>query len=152
MIVNRKVGVAALTLVFMVALVYATPVQAAKIIRWDYCVTMPVFPAPPPPTPTLIGWIKGDGMEGDMYWVNTGRFFAGETVHLYGYWWIEWEDDSMIEGTHTGVWVLSNNRLNARGVVTDASPKWSDLIGRNIHTVETFDFLTMSIGGIFQIV
>lgn len=151
MIVSRRVGVAVLTLVFVVALVYATPVQANKIVRWEYSVTMTAFPAPPPPQPTLAGWVKGDGMDGDMYWVNTGRFFAGETIHLYGYWWIEWEDGSVIKGTHTAVWALSNNLLNARGVVTAATPGYAHLIGRNIHTVEIFSMQTFSIGGIFQI-
>ncbi len=151
MIVSRRLGVAVLTLVFMVALVYATPVQAKVPLRWEYNVTMPVFPAPPPPQPTLVGWAKGDGMEGDMYWVNTGRFYAGETVHLYGYWWIEWEDGSVVEGTHSGVWVFATNRVIANGVVTAADPGYEYLIGRHIHTNEIFSFETMSIGGIFQI-
>ena len=104
-----------------------------------------------PPDPTLAGWVEGEGLVGNMYWVNTGRFYAGTTIHMYGYWDIEWEDGTFIHGEHTGVWSLSNNRVNVRGVVTDASPIWSELIGRNVHTVEFFDMSTMSIGGIFQI-
>ncbi len=145
---KRKATVAILTLVFMVALVYAVPVDAKEPIRWEYLEFMTGLA---PPEPTLDGEIWGDGMHGRMYWVNTGRFFAGKTIHMSGYWVIEWDDDTTIRGSHTGVWSLSKNRVTVNGIVTDASPLWAFLIGRNVHSSETFDMQTMSIGGIFQI-
>lgn len=157
MMFSRKVSVAVLALVFMVALVYATPVQAKDIIRWEYYDKMNV-PIPEPPGHTLDGeiWgedVNGNPVHGDFYWVNTGRFYAGETVHMYGYWGIDWGQDGStdISGMHTGVWVLSNNRVNVRGTVTAASPGWTHLIGRNVHTVVTMDMTTLTISGIFQI-
>lgn len=134
--------------VFIISLICVSPAQAVGVDRWEYSCAMTGLA---PPDPTLDGWIKGAGLEGRFYWVNTGRFYAGTTIHMYGHWGIEWNDGSWILGEHTGVWSLSNNRVNVRGVVTDASPIWSEMIGRNVHTVEFFDLQTMSIGGIFQI-
>lgn len=148
MSINRRVAVAGFLAVVMLALISAAPVQAITPYRWEYSCAMTGLA---PPNPTLDGWVKGEGLEGRMYWVNTGRFFAGETIHMYGYWAIIWSDGTEIHGEHTGVWSLSNNRVNVRGVVTYTVGGWSDLVGRHIHTVETFDLQTMSIGGIFQI-
>jgi hypothetical protein len=129
MIVGRKTSVALLALVFVVALLYATPVEAKKPLRWDYVNTRS-----PDPNVTWEGPISGESTEGTLYWFNQWYRPSDEgDMHFGGIWWIDWGSDGSTDilGTHKGVVPASTTQFNILGRVTVASP---DLIGRRMHT------------------
>ncbi|MFX1416532.1 MAG: hypothetical protein ACFFC0_06945 [Promethearchaeota archaeon] len=129
MILRRKVSVALLALVFMVALVYVTPVEAKKPLRWNY-VNIPN----PAPDITWSGPISGDTMEGTLYWFNQWYYFSDEgDQHFGGIWWIDCGSDGSVDilGTHKGVGPAGTLQFNINGRVTAACP---DLTGRKMHT------------------
>jgi len=126
---RRKASVALLALVFIVALVYATPVEAKKPLRWNYVNTWVGSPE--------IAWmgpIYGNGIEGTLYWFNEWFWISDEgDQHAGGIWWIDWGNDGStdLSGTHKVVATMTW-QCNINGRVTAGSP---DLIGRKIHTL-----------------
>ena len=94
-------------------------------------------PAAGPDDPIWIGTVTGD-INGLIYFTNvgTGKWGnqePGVTLHFAEVWLITDESGNMLlTGTDEGV-VSPNSDYRMNGVVTDAAPLWSHLIGRNIH-------------------
>jgi hypothetical protein len=149
MIMGRKTTVALLAFVFMVALVYATPVEAKKPLRW---LTACSINLPPwtPDNPTWIGDVYAeDGAHGEFYWFNTGaEVYKNENMQkFWGIWWAVWDDGSCVEGIHEGSFTYAIGQYTINGRVTLATGQFSDLVGRKIHTVGRVDMT----GGIYGI-
>lgn len=91
-----------------------------------------------PVNPIWRGTITGD-ISGNMYFNNTGTGKQGDqdpgkTIHFAEIWFITDEDENMLLiGTDHGVVSLDGSEYRMNGVVTDAAPQWSHLIGRNVH-------------------
>ncbi|MFW9800335.1 MAG: hypothetical protein ACFFD9_07860 [Candidatus Thorarchaeota archaeon] len=147
MIFSRKVNVAILAVVFMVALVYAAPVEAKKTIRWDYvCIRVGS------PTVAWMGPIYGEDMEGTLYWFNEWWWWSDEgDQHAGGVWWIDWENDGSIDifGTHKIV-ADPTWHCNTNGRITAGPP---DLMGRKMHTSSQIEIIdgVPTISGVLQI-
>lgn len=156
----NKIGVAVISMIFLVALVSAAPVSAKKdfsVYRWwtEYHWTG---------TPEWTGdvWTGGpngkyDGEHGAMYWDNDNaltQFLGpeGDKVQKFsGKWWIVWDDGSYIEGTHNGSYSYATVTPIINGRITVATGDWSYLLGRNVKTFSDIDWATYTIQGYFQI-
>jgi hypothetical protein len=80
---------------------------------------------------TWIGTVWGD-INGELYITLVDASFSGKTEHFYETWIIV-TDDGVIEGYDKGVWRFVNLKWVANGKVTDATGKWSYLVGYNMH-------------------
>jgi hypothetical protein len=145
---SKRVGVAVISIIFLVALVSAVPVDAKKgfsVHRWWSEVYYNFDPA------FTYEW-KGDiwtedGKHGTIYWDNTGVKFLGpegsKEQKFWGVWWIDWDDEfggGYIEGTHDGSFTYAIMQCTINGRITETSDDWSYLDGRKIHTVSYVDF------------
>jgi len=52
--------------------------------------------------------------------------------HFEEEWWITDQGGTILRGTDEGV-VSPNSKYRMNGVVTEAAPEWSHLIGRKVH-------------------
>ena len=129
--ISRRACVGLLSLIFLLALVSACPVEAKTPLRWE-AFSYYTF------EPEWSGDIyRGDGVHGYLYldvieWVDLPN-----VQHVSGIWWIDWDDGQYIVGDYKGkvVWSTGEGVLN--GQVTDTSPDWSYLDGRNVHITST---------------
>lgn len=150
--IPKRLGVILLSLVFMVSLVSATRVDAARPYRWEMAssVNLPPWSID---NPTWVGDIWNDeGEHGDFYWYNEGAYFLGpeddpKVQQFWGIWWIDWDDGSHIQGTHDGTFVYAISQYTINGRITVATGEWSVLVGHRIHTVGFVDWT----GGIYGI-
>ncbi|MHA2381210.1 MAG: hypothetical protein ACXACT_01480 [Candidatus Thorarchaeota archaeon] len=142
--VSKRVSVGLLSIVFIVALVSAVPVDAKKpfsVYRWYSEVTY-----------DLAGdydwewsgdiWAgeKEQAEHGTIYWDNFGFFDRGpedngKVQKYWGKWWIIWDDGDYIEGTHEGSAPYVIFQSNIKGKITFADGDWSHLEGRNMHSL-----------------
>ena len=155
MSMSKKVGVAVVSIIFLVALISAVPVDANKgfsVYRWwnESNVNLPPWSEE---NPTWIGeiWTE-DGEHGNFYWFNHGAIFLGpeddsKVQKFWGEWWIDWDDGSHIHGTHEGSFTYAISQYTINGRVTMATMQWDDLVGRKMHTVGIVDWT----GGIYGI-
>jgi hypothetical protein len=87
--------------------------------------------------PIWRGSITGD-IAGEIFFTNVGtgkrgNQEPGNTLTFSEVWLITDEQGNMLlTGTDEGV-VSPNSEYRMNGVVTDAAPQWSHLIGRNVH-------------------
>ncbi len=91
-----------------------------------------------PDNPVWRGTITGD-ISGNMFFTNVGPGKRGveergPTLSFEEIWLIEDESGNMLlTGTDAGVVSGANSKYRMNGVVTDAAPQWSHLIGRTVH-------------------
>ncbi len=149
--ISKKVSVGLLSLIFLVALVSAVPVDAKKPYRWyseSYYTVDPEW--------TGDIWTE-EGEHGTFYWQNddTAYIFLGpdgmKVQKFSGIWWIDWDDDGYIQGTHKGSYTYAIMQFTINGWVTDTSDDWSHVDGRKIHTVGIADFANLPSVCWFQI-
>ena len=151
---SKRVSVALLSIIFLVALVSAVPVEAKKdfsVYRWwtEYTYTG---------VPEWTGevWTE-DGEHGAMYWDNDDSAYIflgpeGDKVQKFaGIWWIEWDDGDYIEGTHKGSYAYATVTPIINGEITIATGDWSLLLGRHVKTFSSINWETYTIEGWFQI-
>ncbi|MFW9805380.1 MAG: hypothetical protein ACFFFK_01465 [Candidatus Thorarchaeota archaeon] len=161
---TKRVSVALLSVIFLVALVSAVPVEAKKdfsVYRWW---TEYVYTGSPEWTGDV--WTGGPddkygGEHGVMYWDNDDdlyRFLGPDdpdgsykVQKFEGIWWIEWDDGDYIEGTHHGSWSAATVTPIINGKITVATGDWAYLLGRNVKTFSTIDLASFTIDGYFQI-
>jgi len=157
MSMSKRIGVAVISIIFLVALVSAVPVEAKKdfsVYRWwNEC----YYNFDPAYTYEWKGriWTE-DGEQGTFYWDNLGYFFLGpegdaKVQKFWGIWWIDWDDGGYIEGTHYGSFAYAIDQYTINGHITVTSEDWSFLDGRKIHTVSNVDWIEMYSEGFCQI-
>ncbi|MDH3196619.1 MAG: hypothetical protein OEO21_00095 [Candidatus Krumholzibacteria bacterium] len=83
------------------------------------------------PNPIWRGTITGD-ISGEIFFSNIGGKEAGMAYHFEEEWWITDQGGTILRGTDEGV-VSPNSKYRMNGVVTEAAPEWSHLIGRKVH-------------------
>jgi len=81
--------------------------------------------------PIWRGTISGD-ISGQIFFSNIGEKESGKAYHFSETWMIKDGDTVLLSGTDEGV-VSPDSKYRMNGVVTEAAPEWSHLIGRNIH-------------------
>jgi len=153
---SKRIGVAVVSIIFLVALVSAVPVDAKKpfsVYRWWSEVYYNFDPA------FTYEW-KGDiwtedDEHGTIYWDNLDYRFLGpaedKVQKFWGVWWIWWDDGGYIEGTHDGSFAYAISQCTINGHITETSAGWSYLDGRKMHTVSYVDFELFTIEHYLQI-
>lgn len=149
MSMSKRVGVAVISIIFLVALVSAVPVDAKKpfsVYRWYSEVTFDLA--------DLYEWEwsgyiwageKDQAERGTIYWDNFDTLELGpegnkKVQKYWGKWWIIWEDGDYIEGTHEGSAPYVIFQSNIKGKITMATGGWSHLEGRNMHSLSRVYF------------
>ena len=104
--------------------------------------------------PVWSGTISGD-INGKMYFINTGGRDVGQ-AHFFEETWLitDENDDMLLTGTDTAVVSWRNAKYRMNGVVLDAAPKYTHLIGHNVHMsgIITFDGETPDTApGVFRV-
>ena len=137
--ISKRVGVGLLGLMFMLALVSATPVEAKVPQLWE---ASAVYYGGYGGYPDWYGdvWTE-DGLHGIFNWIILDVTFLSNVQHYDSFWWIEWDDGGLVEGTATGKlvytttphYVLDGGDYVFNGKVTYASSDWSYVDGRNVH-------------------
>lgn len=90
-----------------------------------------------PENPIWRGTITGD-ITGNMYFTNVGpgrrgEELRGQTISFEEVWLItDAEDNMILAGTDEGI-VSPNSKYRMNGVVTEAAPAYSHLVGRTVH-------------------
>ena len=135
--ISKRVGVGVLSLMFLLALVSASPVVAKVPLRWDVSAAYD----------GVVTWngdvYAEDGSHGVFTLTVLDAVFLSNVQHSICIWRIDWGDDVYIEGTALGTFVYTTTPLNMmdggdyvfNGEVTYASPEWSYLVGRNTHVM-----------------
>ena len=165
---SKRVSVALLGVIFLVALVSAVPVQAKKdfsVYRWwtEYYFTG---------VPEWTGEVwtgsaddKYGGRHGAMFWDNddTAYILLGpdgivKVQKFSGKWWIIWDDGGYIEGVHEGSFSTATVTPIINGHITivdtpQGAYDWSYLLGRKVKTFSSIDLFASprTIEGYFQI-
>jgi len=133
--ISKRVGVGLLSMLFMLALVSAMPVEAKVPLRWEGTATYD----------GMVTWngdiIREDGGHGTLTWSSLDSVFLSNVQHSSSSWRIDWDDDGYIEGTAEGTWVYNvvphdyfyGGDYVYNGKVTGASSDWADLVGRKVH-------------------
>ncbi|MFX0053311.1 MAG: hypothetical protein ACFFAD_00165 [Candidatus Hermodarchaeota archaeon] len=140
---SKRVGVGLLSIIFLVALVSAMPVEAKTPIRWDIS-AMFVGNA------TWLGEIIGEDATAGIF--SSEIVFLSNGQKMVSEWWIDFIDGGYIKGTAHGFFVYETNsnildggKYVLNGKVTFTSPDWSHLNGRNVHVmgiITPFPFFT----------
>jgi hypothetical protein len=141
---SKRIGVAVVSIIFLVALVSAVPVDAKKgfsVYRWDSTIYWSWEPV------EQIEWTgvieTEDGEVGTIYWDNHGAILLGPDPQnfvmqkFWGEWWIDFGDDDIVDirGTHKGIFNPAISQSVINGHIIQTSTDWSDLDGRRIHTI-----------------
>ncbi len=84
-----------------------------------------------PKNPIWRGTISGD-ISGEIFFSNIGEKESGKAYHFEETWMIKDGDTVLLAGTDEGV-VSPDSKYRMNGVVTEAAPQWSHLIGRDVH-------------------
>jgi hypothetical protein len=144
---SKRIGVAVVSFIFLVALVSAVPVAAEKpfsVHRWWSEVYWTGYPI------SDIEWTGDiwteDGEHGTIYWDNFGFYLLGpennpKVQKFWGVWWIDFGSDGTVDifGYHDGSFTFAIMQCIINGHVTETSDDWSDFDGRKIHTVNFVD-------------
>ncbi len=149
MSMSKKIGVAIISIIFVVALVSAVPVEAKKdfsVYRWWSEVSLM----------DMTGYIETeDGKRGTIHWDNQGAIWLGPEGQLpypyadakvqkfWGEWRIEWDVESgggYIKGTHDGSFTYAISQSTVNGRITEATGPWSFLEGRSMHSLGYIDW------------
>ncbi len=150
---SKRVSVALLSIIFLVALVSAVPVDAKDFSKYSWY-SESYYTIDPEWTGDI--WTE-DGEHGTLYWQNDDTMYIflgpeGDKVQKFsGMWWIDWDDGEYIQGTHKGSYTYAIMQFTINGRVTDTSDDWSHVDGRKIHTVGIADFLNLPSVCWFQI-
>jgi len=132
---SRRVGVALMSIIFLVALVSALPVEAKVPLRWEGIAAYD----------GVVTWngdiVREDGGHGTLTWTALESVFLPNVQHSSSFWRIDWDDGEYIEGTAEGTWAYNvvphdyfyGGDYVFNGEVTSASSDWSHLVGRNVH-------------------
>lgn len=148
---SKRASVVLLSVIFLIALVSAVPVDAKKPYRWyseSYYTGYPEW--------TGEIWTE-EGEHGTFYWDNNDDAYIflgtdGMKVQKFsGIWWIDWDDGGYIQGTHKESYTYAIMQFTINGWVTDTSDDWSHVDGHKIHTVGIADFANLPSVCWFQI-
>jgi hypothetical protein len=149
MSMSKRMSVGLLSIIFLVALVSAMPVEAKKgfsVYKWWSEVNMG------PMTGEI--WTGGPddkygGLEGTIYWDNQGWMFLGPPGPIFpfqiqifwGEWGIDFDGDGVEEilGTHRGIFNVATSQSTVNGRITEATGAWSYLEGRMMHSLGYVD-------------
>ncbi|MHA2356219.1 MAG: hypothetical protein ACXADC_13645 [Candidatus Thorarchaeota archaeon] len=155
MSMSKRVGVGLLSIIFLVALVSAMPVDAKNFskYRWwseSYYTWDPEW--------TGDVWTH-EGLHGIFVWDNDNgayRFLGpdGNSVQKFsGVWSVDFGGDGVIDiqGTHKGSFTYALNQYTINGQITYTSAEWSHLDGRKVHTVGNVDWDSLTSNTWFQI-
>lgn len=152
MSMSKRVGVAVIGTIFLVALVSAVPVEAKTPIRWDYVADYIGYYS----YPDWYGELVGENAEIGIF--ITDVVFLSNGQKLDAIWWIEFDDGEYLEGTMKGFFVYTTHdnlydggQYVLNGEVTDTSPDWSDWNGRNVHVMGFVTPWPWVTNGVFQI-
>lgn len=143
--ISKKLGVGLLSLVFLLALVFATPVEAMTPLRWDYYAS---YTFEPEWTGSIL---RDDGVSGTLCLDVVEWVFLPEVQKFNGIWWIIWDDGGYLEGNHHGTEVYVSGDYVINGKVTETSDDLNHLNGRNVHIMGNIDFSFYTTTGQFQI-
>ncbi|MFW9964331.1 MAG: hypothetical protein ACFFCX_12245 [Candidatus Sifarchaeia archaeon] len=173
MSMSKRIGVAVISIIFLVALVSAVPVDANKGFskyRWWSELWYTGYPEW-----TGHIWTGGlddkyGGKHGMVYWDNDDdlyRFLGpeGQSPFWYddykvqqfsGKWWIIWDDGGYMEGTHKGSYSVATDTPIINGRITvvetpEGAYDWSFLLGLKIKTFSSINWATGTIDGYSQI-
>jgi hypothetical protein len=145
--ISKKLGVGIISLVFLLALVSANPVEAITPLRMDYSAS---YTFEPEWTGVII---RDDGVTGTLCfdvieWVDLATIQKSS-----GIWWINWADGGYLEGTQNGKVIWAKGEYVINGKVTATSDDVAYLDGRNVHIMGTIDmsFFPYTTTGVFQI-
>lgn len=144
---SKRLGVCILSMVFLLALVSAMPVQAKTPLRWEYSAIQTFDPL----------WtgdiVSDDGVSGTIildviWWIDLNN-----VEHFSGIWYITWDGGGYLKGTQAGKLVFSTGAYIINGQVTETSDNWDYVNGRNIHIMGSIDYSTwpLETTGMFQI-
>ncbi|MGY5878856.1 MAG: hypothetical protein RTV31_01340 [Candidatus Thorarchaeota archaeon] len=132
-IISKKAGVSILSLIFLIALISAVPVEAKVPCRWDISAN---YTFEPEWTGTVT---REDGTSG----IITLDIINWEDLNYIqksdGIWRIEWDGGEYIEGTHHGKVSWKSGDYVANGYVTETSDAWAHLNDRQIHIMGNID-------------
>jgi hypothetical protein len=159
MSMSKRMSVGLLSIIFLVALVSAMPVEAKKGFSTHVWWSEVWWTGSPSNPIEWTGYVVTDnGEEGTMYWDNHGAIFLGPDgqAHqkFWGEWWIDFDlDDGIVDilGTHRGAFDYAENKATINGYITHAIGDWSYLEGRRMHSVSIVDFVNFYIGYYLQI-
>jgi hypothetical protein len=148
---SKRVSVGLLSIIFLVALVSAMPVEAKKgfsVHKWWSEVNMMDM--------TGHIWTGGpngkyDGLRGTIHWDNQGWIFLGPDASptnyvmqkFWGEWWIDFDlDDGIVDirGTHKGIFNPTTSQSTVNGRITEATGVWSYLEGGMMHSIGYIEF------------
>jgi len=157
---SKRISVAVISVIFLVALVSAVPVDAKKefsVYRWWSEVRLNDM--------TGDIWTE-DNKHGTIHWDNQGAIYLGPEGRLpdyypeakvqkfWGEWWIEWDAESgggHINGTHNGSFNYAISPSTVNGRITEATGPWSFLEGRNMHSLGYIDWTKFTLEYFLQI-
>ena len=158
---SKRVGVAVISIIFLVALVSAVPVDAKKGFSKHRWWSEVYYNFNPDFTYEWKGDIwtgdEGESVHGTIYWDNLGAIWlgpAGDKVQkFWGVWWIDFGSDDIVDvyGYHDGSFTYAIMQCTINGHITETSDDWSYLDGRKIHTVSFVDFVNFYIEHYLQI-
>ena len=137
-VISKRVSVGLLSLVFLLALVSASPVAAKVPLRWNISA---VYYGGVGGYPDWYGEIvTDDGIHGEFSMWITDAIFLSNGQKLQADWYIDWGNDQYLEGNVKGTFVYATHDYLydggdyvCNGFVTGASLECSDLDGRNVH-------------------
>ena len=145
--ISKRVGVGLLSMIFLLALVSAMPVEAKTPLRWEYTAN---YTFEPEWTGVIV---FDDGSSGTITLDIIDWIDLKNVQHFDGIWSITWDDGGYIKGTQGGKLVHSTSDYVINGKVTETSDNREHLNGRNIHIMGFIDYsgcLPATIG-LFQI-
>jgi len=138
--------VLAVALVAVVALlltsvgVLAAPSTGPKIIKCDQFIAVHSTDTPPHWRGTLSNCAL-DGAEVHYYGQPEG-WESGKVAHFHEHF-VIYRDGASISGYDDGLWNFSTWKFRAEGRVTEATGKWSYLVGYKFHEMGTTDDPTL---------
>ncbi len=149
--VTKKLSVGLLGLVFLLTLVSVSPVEAKVPMRMNFSIGI----IPP------ISWSgdiwTDDGSHGYMNLYLTDYTLLSNGQKGSVIWLIDWDDGSHLEGTLDMTFVyathgsgMDGGEVVGNGIVTEASPEWSDWDGRNVHVMASVSPWPWIANGVFQ--
>ncbi|UCE11713.1 MAG: hypothetical protein JSW61_07230 [Candidatus Thorarchaeota archaeon] len=128
----KQLGVVLLALTFIVA---SVPAVEAKQIRSTMEVNFNPEVLTNPTVPIWQGYIHGD-IEGTMKFWATGPIPPKDVGNVHFFtelWTIVDGDGHTITGIDKGSTTFSNWKFRMNGVVTEATGKYADLVGHQVH-------------------
>jgi len=135
--ISKRVSVGLLSLIFLLALVSAMPVEAKTPLRWEVTAEYTGFT-------TDIEWtgviLRDDGVSGIIYLDIIDIVDLTNVQHFAGIWQIDWGEGEYIVGSFKGQMVWSESEYVFNGQITETSDNWAHLNGRNVHCMGIVDY------------